>query len=101
VLVGRDRIVPVVVPQPGRLCIHKLVVYSLRSTSFGDKREKDVAQAAVLAAALAEDREFELTDAIEVMDRSLRTKAKPGARRAIELLTAFHANAVDILAALA
>jgi hypothetical protein len=31
VLPGRDRIVPIVVPHPGRFCVHKLAVYSLRS----------------------------------------------------------------------
>src|SRR5258708_31765610 len=52
VLFGRDRIVPVLVPHAGRFCIQKLAVYELRSDAA--KREKDIAQSALLAAALAE-----------------------------------------------
>lgn len=100
ILLGRDRIVPVVVPNAGRLCVHKLALYSLRA---GDnpKSRKDVAQAALLAAAIANEQDFLLTDAIEAMDRSLRSKAKAGAGRAIELLEKEHQQAASLLEELA
>lgn len=101
VLIGRERIVPVSVPHAGRFCVHKLAVYSLRSGKDNPKREKDVFQAALLAAALAEDRDFMLLDAIEGMDKALRAKAKAGAKRALELLDTSHPEAARQLEALA
>jgi len=85
-LIGRDRIVPVLVPHPGRFCVHKLAVYSLRSGFDAARREKDVAQAALLAATLAREQEFLFADAVEAMDRGLRAKVRAGARRALSLL---------------
>jgi len=99
VLLGRDRIVPMAIPHAGRFCVHKLAVYSLRSDSA--KREKDLAQAALLAAVLAENQDFLLGDAIEGMDRTLRTKARAGAQRAISLLETSHPAAARLLEALA
>ena len=98
-MLGRDRIVPVLIPHAGRFCVHKLAVYSLRSDSA--KREKDVGQAALLAAVLAEHNDFLLIDAIEAMDRTLRSKVKPGAQRALVLLGSEHVAATRLLAALA
>jgi hypothetical protein len=74
------------VPHAGRFCVHKLAVYSLRSGFDNPKREKDVHQAALLAAALVERHEFLLDQAIRAADKSLRAKARKGTRRAIELL---------------
>jgi len=100
VLLGRDRLVPVRVPHAGRFCVHKLAVYSLRSGADNPKREKDVAQAALLAALMAEHSEFLLTDAVEAMPREMRNKVKPGARRALELLGVGHPTATTVLKAL-
>jgi len=86
VLLGRDRIVPVAVPHAGRFCVHKLAVYSLRSGIGNPKREKDLIQAALLAAALAQNQEFLLDEAIKAADKALRAKLRPGARRVLELL---------------
>jgi hypothetical protein len=84
ILIGRDRIVPVLVPHAGRFCIHKLAVYALRSDHA--KRDKDAQQAALLVAALADGHDFLLEEAVEAMDRALKSKIKPGARKALELL---------------
>lgn len=100
-LIGRDRLVPIVVPHPGRFCVHKLAVYSLRSGKDNPKREKDVNQAAMMAAALASDRDFMLAEAIEATTRPLRTLAKAGAQRAIALLERDLPEAAGQLAALA
>jgi hypothetical protein len=100
VLLGRERIVPITVPHGGRFCVHKLAVYALRGGN-NPKSQKDVAQAAVLAAAMSQDQEFMLHDAIGAMDKALRSKAKVGARRAIGLLERDYPEAADMLAALA
>ncbi len=101
VLLGRDRIVPVIVPHAGRFCVHKLAVYSLRAGGDNPKSQKDVAQAALLAAAITQEQDFLLHDAIASMDKTLRAKAKAGAKRAIALLQAEHPEAANLLAHLA
>jgi hypothetical protein len=100
VLLGRERIVPITVPHGGRFCVHKLAVYALRGCN-NPKSRKDVAQAALLAAAMSQDQEFMLHDAIDAMDKALRSKAKAGARRAIGLLEGDHPEAAGLPAALA
>ena len=101
ILLGRERIVPVTVPHAGRFCVHKLAVYSLRAGANNPKSHKDVAQAALLAAAIAQEQDFLLHDAIADMEKPLRAKAKAGARRAIELLQTEHPEAVSLLQDLA
>lgn len=101
VVIGRDRIVPVTVPHPGWFCLHKLALYELREKSQSAKREKDLHQAALLAAALAQDQDFLLIEAIDGMDARLRSKLKVGARRALTLLKDGPAEAVRLLGPLA
>lgn len=101
VLIGRDRIVPVVVPHAGRFCLHKFALYELRSGSEHPKREKDLHQAAALAVALAEDQDFLLADAIKAADGRLRAKLKPGVRRALSMIENDHAAAARLLKPLA
>jgi hypothetical protein len=98
-LLGRDRIVPVTVPHAGRFCLHKLAVYALRSDNA--KRDKDVSQAAWLAAVLAEQQEFLLDEAIDALDRTMRSKLKAGAAQAVRLLGSAHPAAHERLAPLA
>ena len=99
ILLGRDRIIPIVMPDPGRYCVHKLVVYSLRGANNA-KRRKDLQQAATLAAAMAQEQEFKLRDAIQSANASLRKLAKAGARDAIALIGDQHPTAADELRAL-
>jgi hypothetical protein len=101
ILIGRDRIVPVTVPHPGRFCLHKLALFRLRSASDNAKREKDVYQAAILAAALARDQDFFLIEARRAAGASLCSKLKAGARRAIALLDDNSPEAVRFLELLA
>jgi hypothetical protein len=98
ILLGRDRIVPVAVPHAGRFCLHKLAVYALRSDHA--KREKDVAQAALLAAVLAQHQELLLDEAVDALDRTMRAKVKPGAARVVAIVGREHPEAADRLAAL-
>ncbi len=97
ILIGRDRIVPVAIPHAGRLCIHKLALFSLRAGSDDSKREKDIFQSAMLAAILAEQHDFSLHEAIDAMNKPLRIRAKPGAMRAIKMLQADYPAAVEII----
>lgn len=100
VLLGRDRIVPITVPHAGRFCVHKLAVYSLRGGLGNAKREKDVLQAALLAAALAQGQEFLLDEAIHAMDKALRVRVRAGAKRVLGLLGENHPEAARRIEAL-
>ena len=100
-LIGRERLVPVMIPHAGRFCIHKLAVHSLRGGGEEAKRDKDVLQAAMLAAALTEGSEWLLTEAIEAITRPLRRRLSPGARRAVARLTPSHPAAAAALEPLA
>ena len=97
ILLGRDRIVPIVVPNAGRYCIHKLAVYALRPASDNPKRDKDAFQAATLAAALAPEQDVLLLDAVDAMNKAIRAKARHGARRALEWLGGDPPEAAQVL----
>jgi hypothetical protein len=101
VLIGRDRMVPVTVPHAGWYCLHKLALYALRTGADNPKREKDVLQAAVLAQALAQKNDFLLTEAIDGMDSKLRTRIRPGVKRALALLGDGAHEAAGLLGSLA
>jgi len=101
VLIGRDRIVPVLVPNAGRYCVHKLALYALRSGSDNPKRDKDAFHAAALAAAMAPEQEFVLHEAIDAAGKMIRAKARAGARRALEWLGDDHPEAASLLEPLA
>jgi hypothetical protein len=73
ILIGRDRIVPVAMLHPRRFCIHKLAVHTLRDATDNAKSEKDIFPSAVFAAALAEERDFFLQEAIDTMN----SRSKP------------------------
>ncbi|MBI2317274.1 MAG: hypothetical protein HYU75_09795 [Betaproteobacteria bacterium] len=101
VLIGRDRIVPITVPHPGWFCLHKLALFSLRSGADNPKREKDAFQAALIAAALVREQDFALTEAIDGMDKTLRARIKPGAKRALKYLASEYPEAAQMLETLA
>lgn len=100
IVVGKDRLVPVALPQPGRYCVHKLAVSALRAPG-SSKTEKDVLQAAVLVAVLAATREFELEEATDEASRTLRQKARRGATQALRLLGNDYPEAIGLLERLA
>ncbi|MNC91162.1 hypothetical protein D3C83_73660 [compost metagenome] len=88
---------PITVPHAGWFCLHKLALFSLRTGTDNPKREKDVFQAAALAAALAREQDFRLTEAIEGMDAALRKRVKRGAQRALPYLADDHPEAAQIM----
>jgi hypothetical protein len=63
--------------------------------------EKDVLQAAVLATVLAARREFELEEAVDAANRTLRQKARRGATQAVRLLGDDYPEAVGLIERLA
>jgi hypothetical protein len=100
IAIGKDRLMPVALPRPGRYCVHKLAVSALRAPG-SSKADKDVLQAAVLAAVLAATREFELEEAVDEANRTLRQKARRGATQAVRLLGNDYPEAVGLMERLA
>lgn len=72
-LLAREGCCAVVVPLPERFAVHKLVVSQLR-TDRGAKATKDVQQASVLCAALAELHPGALEEAVEAMPRRMAAR---------------------------
>jgi hypothetical protein len=85
VALGREGLVPVNVPRPEAFAWHKMLVSQLRGETR-DKRAKDIEQAAVLVAVLAEDEPDALTAAFDALPRSARSATRAGAARVVSLL---------------
>jgi hypothetical protein len=98
VLMARECMVPLTIPSGERFSWHKMLVAQLRASS-SEKRAKDIHQAAVLFAILAEDAPEDLLAAFEALPRSALSKVLAGARQVLELLAAGpHERAADLLA---
>jgi len=82
-LISRHGAVPVRVPEPARFAVHKLVVADLR-VNQRDKTAKDIHQAAVLLAALAQRQPGDIEQAVSALPKS----AKPHGARRIKALGA-------------
>lgn len=90
--------IPVVVPQVGRLACHKL--FSAADPARArEKAEKDLRQAAVLIAALAEADGHELVAAFDAIPKGMRKAVRESGRRALPAL-ATHEEAAALLAGL-
>jgi hypothetical protein len=77
--------VPVLLPQPERLVWHKLFASASRR-SFPEKAEKDLLQAATLAAILTEQHDEELAESLDDAPAALRERLKkrlPALRKAL------------------
>jgi hypothetical protein len=92
-----NHVVPVKLPAPERFVVHKLLSSQSRRTDR-DKVRKDLEQAAVLAAALEEDRPGIVRDAFKALPAAGRAAAKRGAAAAVRLLDS-HPAARESLAA--
>lgn len=86
-MLGRSSVVPVHVPRPERLAWHKMLISELRART-SDKRLKDLEQAAVLFAVLAEREPSALGDAFRDLPSSVRRKTKTAARTVLARLEA-------------
>jgi len=82
VLLGREGVIPVRVPRPEAFTWHKMLVSQLRAGT-SEKRAKDLLQAAVLFAVLAEDAPDALEAAFAVVPRSAKAKTRSGARQVL------------------
>jgi hypothetical protein len=95
VVFGRESVVPVRVPRPERFAWHRLTISQLR-TATSEKRGKDLAQASVLVAALAEDAPDALSDAFRDLPRGLRSRALAAIRKVVADVSE-HTRAVELL----
>jgi hypothetical protein len=86
VVIGRESVVPVRVPRPERFAIHKLWVAQVRDAT-SDKRPKDIRQAALLIAALAEDDATAVEEAVDIFPKIARSKMRLGAQQARDVLS--------------
>jgi hypothetical protein len=100
VVLGRDNVVPVRVPSAARYCLHKLIVAALRVPTSAAKADKDLAQSAILAAALHDKFEGDLVDAAAKIPPGARRRVAQSARRAAAMLGERFAAARDFLAGL-
>jgi hypothetical protein len=95
IVLGREAVPPVRVPRPERFAWHKMLVSQLR-TSTSDKRTKDIHQAAVIFAVLAEKEHGALAEAWSALRH--KTKTRAGALKVRALLSAQgHERAVEVL----
>jgi len=85
IIIGRESVAAVKVPRPERLAWHKMLVSQLRGSTT-EKRGKDIQQAAVLVAILAESDPGALESAFDAVPTRARTKTKRGAEQAMKLL---------------
>ena len=84
-LLAGGHCIPVMLPQPERLVWHKLYSSASRQ-SFPEKAEKDLLQAATLAAILTERQDEVLSDSLDEAPASMRKileKRLPALRRAL------------------
>jgi hypothetical protein len=94
---GRHSVVPVRIPRPERLALHKMLVSQLRAAT-SDKRAKDIEQASVLVAILAEQSPAALAAAFADLPRSAIEKTRRGAAQVLaRLRVAGHERATAVL----
>lgn len=94
---GKHAVVPVRVPRPERLAWHKTMISQLRS-DVSDKGRKDLDQAAVLVAVLAEDSPDILLDGYGALSTGARKLVGRGAAELEKRLTSGgHAAAVELV----
>lgn len=100
VVLSPNQVVPVKVPAPERFALHKLLASQSRK-SARDKVRKDLEQAALLSAAIEEETPGSLRDAFQRTPAQARSAIRRGAAAAARLLRQTHAEAEDLLLAIA
>jgi hypothetical protein len=96
-ILGKEHVVPVMLPDPARFALHKLIVSTLRTPSHALKAEKDRRQATVLIDALTEKFPEWLTAATEELEESARPRVAMAATRALNLARGLSERARDFL----
>ncbi|MBT2794533.1 GSU2403 family nucleotidyltransferase fold protein [Paraburkholderia strydomiana] len=97
-ILGKEHVVPVMLPDPARFALHKLIVSTLRDPSRALKADKDRRQAAVLIDALAEKFPDWLTTAADELEESARARVAAAATQASNLAPGLSERARDFLA---
>ncbi|CAB3641482.1 hypothetical protein R8871_00323 [Paraburkholderia graminis C4D1M] len=97
-ILGKEHVVPVMLPDPARFALHKLVVSTLRDPSRALKADKDRRQAAVLIDALAEKFPDWLTTAADELEENARPRVGTAAAQALNLAPGLSERARDFLA---
>ncbi len=87
IVLGRESVVPVNVPRPELFAWHKMLVSQLR-TSTSEKRGKDLLQASVIFAVLAEDAPEDLRAAFAALPRTAKGKVRTAAALVLTRLEA-------------
>jgi len=96
VVLSPNQIIPLYVPAPERFVVHKLLSSQSRRGDRG-KAGKDLAQAAVLAAALEDETPGLINDAFRRLPMSGRSAARRGAAAAARLLEDAHSGGHRLL----
>src|SRR4029077_18185761 len=86
IVIGKTVVVPVSLPRPERMAWHKILVSELRGPTR-EKRGKDLQQAAVLLAVLAEDAPEALEQAWSDLPRGTRSKMKNGLSQVVRMVS--------------
>ncbi|MDQ5847839.1 MAG: GSU2403 family nucleotidyltransferase fold protein [Pseudomonadota bacterium] len=100
VVLSPNQVIPIKVPSPEHFLLHKLFSSQSRR-SDRDKVRKDLQQAAILAAALEEERPGTLRDAFKRIPAAGKTAVKRGARAASKILKTSHPEGEEALLRLA
>ncbi|CAB3700388.1 GSU2403 family nucleotidyltransferase fold protein [Paraburkholderia rhynchosiae] len=97
-ILGKEHVVPVMLPDPARFALHKLIVSTLRDPSRALKADKDRRQAAVLIDALTEKFPDWLATAANDLEKNARTRLATAAAHALNLAPGLSERARDFLA---
>jgi hypothetical protein len=96
-ILGKEHVVPVMLPDPARFALHKLIVSTLRDPSRALKADKDRRQAAVLIDALTEKFPDWLTTAARDLEDSARPRIAMAAAQTLNLVAGLSDRAGDFL----
>jgi hypothetical protein len=96
-VLGKEHVIPVMLPDPARFALHKLIVSTLRTASHALKADKDRRQAIVLIDALLEKFPDWLTSAVAELEKSARPRVTTAATRALSLAPRLSERAQDFL----
>ncbi|HEY2000308.1 GSU2403 family nucleotidyltransferase fold protein [Paraburkholderia sp.] len=99
-ILGKEHAVPVMLPDPARFALHKLVVSTLRTASHALKADKDRRQAAVLIDALMDKFPDWLETAADDLEASARPHVANAANRALILSSGLSQRTQDFMAEL-
>ncbi|HEY3598458.1 MAG TPA: GSU2403 family nucleotidyltransferase fold protein [Paraburkholderia sp.] len=97
-ILGKEHVVPVMLPNPARFALHKLIVSTLRDPSHAAKAEKDRRQATVLIDALTEKFPDWLSAAADALEKKARPKVAKAAMQALNFDLSLSERARDFLA---